>query len=602
MLKTHTCGELSVEHVNERVTLAGWVNRRRDHGGLIFIDLRDRFGLTQVTIDSVVAPAAHAAAADLRNEYVTQISGVVQRRPPGGENPNLSTGMIEVHANEVTVLNPAKNPPFYISSSSDDVDEMLRLKYRYLDLRRPRMIQNLTLRHNIVRFIREFLSNRGFLEIETPILLKSTPEGARDFIVPSRLQPGEFYALPQSPQQLKQLLMVAGIERYFQIARCFRDEDLRADRQPEFTQLDLEMSFVDAGDIQALIEGLLIALHKATSPKTIQTLPFPIITYAESMDKYGIDRPDLRFGQTLFNLTSVVAKSEFAVFKNAVASGGQVKGVVYPGAAHVARREIDELTDMAKRYGAKGLVWLGVTGEPGQDGLYGAEALRSQVTKFLSPEEIRDIVATSGAAVNDLILVVADKPSVVAQSLHNLRLEIGKRANLIDPNVTSFCWVIDFPLLEYNEDDKRWQAVHHPFTSARDNDWNKLEEDPGSVLAKAYDVVMNGWEVGGGSIRIHRSDLQDRLFARIGLTPEQTQAQFGHLLEAFQYGAPPHGGIALGIDRLVALFAETTSIREVIAFPKTAAGTDLMVDSPSPVTEQQLKELHIALRKDQGQV
>ena len=596
MLKTHTCGELNRTHVGKQVTLAGWINRRRDHGGLIFLDLRDRFGITQVTVDSEANAAAHDFAEQARSEFVVQIKGVVQPRPAGQENPNLSTGEIEVVADEVTILNPAKNPPFYIADAAEEVDEALRLKYRYLDLRRPRMVQNLTLRHTIVRFIREYLSKRSFLEIETPILLKSTPEGARDFIVPSRLRPHEFYALPQSPQQLKQLLMVAGIERYFQIARCFRDEDLRADRQLEFTQLDLEMSFVDADDIRALIEGLLIELCQALGAKPIKQTPFPIITYAEAMEKYGIDRPDLRFGLTLFNVSEVVAGSEFGVFKNALASGGQVKGVLYPGGANLARREIDELTDFVKQYGAKGLAWIGVTGVPEADGTYGEAALRSQIAKFLKPTELRDLIATSGAQSGDLILLVADKPAVVAQSLYNLRLEIGKRAKLIDNSTLAFCWVVDFPLLEYNEEDKRWYAVHHPFTTARDQDWAILENDPGRVLAKAYDVVLNGWEMGGGSIRIHRSDLQDRLFAMLGMSKEEAHTQFGHLLEAFQYGAPPHGGIALGIDRVVALFAETTSIRDVIAFPKTAAGTDLMLDTPSPVTDAQLAELHIALR------
>jgi len=597
MMKTHNCGELSLDNVGEQVTLAGWVNRRRDHGGLIFVDLRDRWGLTQVTVDSEVGSEAHETADQVRGEYVIQVRGVVRQRPAGFENPNLATGKIEVAVDHVEILSRAKTPPFYIDGKdSDSVDEALRLKYRYLDLRRARMAGNLVLRHNIVRFIREFISDRDFLEIETPILLKSTPEGARDFVVPSRMHPHKFYALPQSPQQLKQLLMVAGIERYFQIARCFRDEDLRADRQLEFTQLDMEMSFVEASDVRAIIEEMLIELSERVSDKRIQTTPFPVLTYQEAMEKYGVDRPDLRFGQTLFDLSDIVNESEFGVFSNAVAAGGQVRGVVYPGGASLTRREIDGMTDFVRHYGAKGLAWIGVTGEPDSEGYYGPDALRSQIAKFLLPDEIRAVVNAAGAQVGDLILIVADQTSVVDQSLSNLRLEIGQRAGLIDPEVLSFCWIVDFPLLEYNDDDQRWQAVHHPFTSALDEDWEKLESDPGAVLAKAYDVVLNGWEIGGGSIRIHRSELQDRLFAALGLPKAEVDAQFGHLLEAFQYGAPPHGGIALGIDRLVALYADATSIRDVIAFPKTAAGTDLMVDAPSPVTDSQLAELHIDLR------
>lgn len=599
MLKTHNCGQLREQDAGTEVTLAGWINKRRDHGGLIFLDVRDRFGVTQVTVNSEEQAAAHAVAATVRSEFVVQVRGIVQKRPPGFENPDLATGMIEVIAQEMTVLREARTPPFVISASqSDEVDEALRLKYRYLDLRRPKLARNMILRHDLVRFIREFLYERDFLEIETPILLKSTPEGARDFVVPSRIQPGKFYALPQSPQQMKQLLMVAGMERYFQIARCFRDEDLRADRQPEFTQLDLEMSFVDADDVRALIEAMLIELSAKVSQKRIQRQPFPILTYDEAMQKYGIDRPDLRFGLELFDLGPIVAESGFGVFKNAIANGGQVRGVRYPGGASLSRREIDELTELLKPYGARGLAWIGVTGEPDGEGHYTGDSLRSQITKFFSQEEIDRMVAASGAGVGDMILIVADKAEVVNPSLANLRLEIGRRAGLIDPNLLSFCWVTDFPLLEYDEEEGRWFAVHHPFTTARDEDWPRLESDPGSVKAKAYDVVLNGWEIGGGSIRIHTSDRQMRLFKRLGLDEAQVDEQFGHMLEAFEYGAPPHGGIALGIERMVALYADAASIRDVMAFPKTATGTDLMLEAPNVLEEKQLVELHIQVREN----
>ena len=598
MLKSHSCGILRAEDAGKTVTLAGWINRRRDHGGLIFLDVRDRFGITQVTINSENQPDAHAVAATVRSEYVVQIHGTVQKRPAGFENTDLATGEVEVIGDQVVILSEARTPPFVISGGQgEEVDEAVRLKYRYLDLRRPKLAQNIILRHNVVRFIRNYLSNRDFLEIETPILLKSTPEGARDFVVPSRMHAGKFYALPQSPQQMKQLLMVAGMERYFQIARCFRDEDLRADRQPEFTQLDLEMSFIDQADIMELIEPMLIELSSAVSSKRIMQTPFPVITWDDAMAKYGIDRPDIRFGQTLFDVSGLVAESGFAVFKGAVAGGGLVKGVVYPGGAAMSRREIDELTEFIKPYGAKGLAWIGVAGRPDSYGHYTGETLRSQITKFLSQSEIDGIVTASGANQGDLILLVADQPAVTNASLANLRLEIGRRAGLIDPNLLAFCWVVDFPLLEYSEEEKRWSACHHPFTTAQDADWPQLESDPGSVKAKAYDVILNGWEIGGGSIRIHRSDYQMRLFKRLGMNEAEVDEMFGHLLEAFQYGAPPHGGIALGIERVVALYADATSIRDVMAFPKTAMGTDLLLEAPSPISEKQMVELHIAMRE-----
>ena len=623
MLKTHTCGELRASDAGKAVTLSGWVNRRRDHGGLIFLDLRDRFGITQVTVsddpeidlpnaanpsngssnssngsNSRNGAEALEVASQVRSEFVVKVSGAVQKRPQGFENPELETGEIEVIASELEILSEARTPPFVISGGQgNEVDEAVRLKYRYLDLRRPKLAENLRLRHEIVRFIRNYFYDREFLEVETPILLKSTPEGARDFVVPSRIHPGRFYALPQSPQQMKQLLMIAGCERYFQIARCFRDEDLRADRQPEFTQLDLEMSFVEAGDIMALIEEMMIQLSAKISDKPVQQIPFPVMTYDEAMDKYGIDRPDIRFGLQLFEVTDLVRNSRFGVFKNAVAAGGIVKGVLFPQGAELSRKEIDGLIEYVKPYGAKGLAWIGLTGEAGADGTFAAESLRSPIIKFLSEEEIAGIVTAAEAAKGDLILLVADEEGVTNPALANLRLEIGARNNLINSDLLAYCWVVDFPLLEYDREEDRWGAIHHPFTSARDEDWSILEARPGDVKAKAYDIVLNGWEIGGGSIRIHRSDQQMRMFQRLGLSEREVDEQFGHMLEAFQYGAPPHGGIAMGIERVVALFADAQSIREVMAFPKTATGTDLLLEAPSLVEDDQLAELHIAVRE-----
>jgi aspartyl-tRNA synthetase len=598
MLKDHRCGDLRLAHVGQTVTLAGWLHRRRDHGGLVFIDLRDRSGIVQVTVNAERAAAAHAIASQARVEYVLQVRGQVMARPADLRNPQMPTGDVEVLADAVQILNTAKTPPFYINEDVP-VDEVVRLKYRYLDLRRAALQRNIILSDRVVRTIRRFLHDQDFLEIETPILLKSTPEGARDYVVPSRVHPGKFYALPQSPQQLKQLLMVAGFERYFQIARCFRDEDLRADRQPEFTQLDLEMSFVERDDVMGLIESLLIHLvgelsqpgEAGIAGKRMQQIPFPRLTYDEAMARFGNDRPDLRFGLELVDLSDLFAQTEFAVFRNALAAGGQVKAICVPGCAGYSRKQIDELTELVKRYGAAGLAWLAIpetAGEPLE-----AAGVRSSFVKFLSEPEWRSLVERTGAGPGDLVLVVASSPPVVAQALSNLRLELGRRLGLMDDDLYAFCWVTEFPLLEFDDEAQRWTAVHHPFTSARDEDWDRLETEPAAVRAKAYDIILNGWEIGGGSIRIHQRELQNRLFNRLGIDEETQQAQFGQLLDAFEYGAPPHGGIALGMARLVALFAGASNIREVIAFPKTAAGSDLLFGAPSSITGAQLRELHL---------
>ena len=589
MLKTHNCGELRAEHAGQQVTLAGWIHRWREHGGLIFWDLRDRWGITQVTINQDTAPDIHALAREVRSEWVVQVTGTVIRRPPGMENTDLATGAIELEVSALRVLNRAKTPPFYINKNNT-VDEALRMRYRYLDLRRPAMQRNLVLRHNVIRFIRNYLSDRGFIEIETPILFKTTPEGARDYLVPSRVHPGKFYALPQSPQQLKQLLMVAGYERYFQIARCFRDEDQRGDRQPEFTQLDLEMSFVEREDVLDLIEDMFTRLVEEVSDRTLVTKPFPRFSYAEAMRRYGTDKPDLRYGLEIVDLSDLVADAGFRVFAEAVAAGNPVRAICAPGCSSYSRKQLDELETIAKEAGAKGLAWMAVEEDE-------AAAVRSPIAKFFSAEQLQAIIARTGARPGDLLLFAADSEAVVCEVLDTLRREIAHRLGLDDPQKVAFCWIIDFPLFTWNEDEHRWDPSHHLFTAPMWEDVALLESDPGKARGQQYDLACNGYEIAGGSIRIHDRAIQEKIFGLIGLDVDVAKERFGHMLEAFEYGTPPHGGIAPGIDRLVMLLAGQPNIREVIAFPKTQQAADLMAGAPSEAEPGQLAELHIRVVK-----
>ncbi len=584
MYRTTTCGELRTTHVGQQVTLAGWVHRRRDHGGVIFLDLRDRYGITQITINPNLSKETLEAAANVRMEWVVQITGTVQKRPAGMENPKMQTGEVEVIADSIEVLNPAKALPFLVSVENDLPDENTRLRYRYLDLRRERMTRNLVLRHKVVTFMRNFLDQQGFIEIETPILFKATPEGARDYLVPSRVYPGQFYALPQSPQQLKQLLMVAGMDRYFQIARCFRDEDLRGDRQPEFTQLDLEMSFVHRDDVLAIVEALYTKMIPAVAPhKKLLSTPWPKYSHHEVMERYGIDKPDLRFGMELIDVSDIFAKSDFRVFQSALEAGGVVKCIVAPGCADMSRKEVDALTESAKGLGAKGLATLAVTGE----------GLKGSAAKFVKPEEAQALISKVGAKAGDLILFAADARAVVNKVLGGLRLIFRDKLELADPNVMAFAWVVDFPMFAWNEEEKKWDAEHNPFTMPQLDDLPKFETNPAEIRSDAYDMVCNGYEMASGSIRIHRSDIQLKVFQLLGLSGDEIEHKFGHMLEAFEFGAPPHGGMAPGIDRLVMLLADEPNIREVIAFPKNQTGRDVMADAPSEVELKQLKELHI---------
>lgn len=588
MYKTHSCGELRATHTGQKVTIAGWVHRRRDHGGVIFLDLRDRYGLVQVTVNPNASKETLEHVANVRMEWVLQITGNVQRRPEGMTNPKMATGEIEIIAETVEVLNPAKVLPFIISAENDTPDENTRLKYRYLDLRRERMSRNLVLRHKVTKFMRDFLDKQNFIEIETPILFKATPEGARDYLVPSRIYPGQFYALPQSPQQLKQLLMVAGVDRYFQIARCFRDEDLRGDRQPEFTQLDIEMSFVQRDDVLALVEQLYSEMIPSVTPhKKLLSSPWPKFSHHEVVERYGSDKPDLRFGMELIDVSEIFSKSEFKVFQSALESGGVIKCIVAPGCADYSRKEVDALTESAKGFGAKGLATLAVTGE----------GLKGTAAKFVKPEEAEAVQSKANVKEGDLILFAADQRAIVNKVLGGLRLIFRDRLNLADPNLMAFAWVVDFPMFAWNEEEQKWDAEHHPFTMPQLDDLPKFETNPAEILSDAYDMVCNGYEMASGSIRIHRSDIQLKVFQLLGLAGDEIEQKFGHMLEAFEFGAPPHGGMAPGIDRLVMLLADEPNIREVIAFPKNQTGRDVMADAPSEVEPKQLKELHIQVRE-----
>ena len=584
MFKTHTCGELRLSHEGQTVTLAGWVNRRRDHGGVTFIDLRDRFGMVQIVADPETAPEAHEAIQQVRNEWVVQIEGLVHARPDGMKNPDMPTGDIEIEVKKVNVLNKAKTPPFSINKN-EEVDENVRLKYRYLDLRRERMRKNITLRHRMIKFIRDYLDQNGFLEVETPILFKTTPEGARDYLVPSRVHPGMFYALPQSPQQLKQMLMVGGVERYFQIARCFRDEDSRGDRQPEFTQLDMEMSFVERDDVMNLVEDMFTKMvETVVTEKTIYQKPWPRMSYDEAMRRFGKDNPDIRFGMELVDITDISPESGFKVFADTAAKGSLVRGINASGLGDYSRKQIDELTEYVKQHGAKGLAYIAFTS---------AGEMRSSFAKFLTEETLATIKERFEVKDGDLLLFVADTPEIVCETLGRLRVELGDRLGLRDPNVLGFVWVIDFPYAFWDEDRKRWDPAHHLFTTPMPEDLHLIDTDPGKMRGAQYDLVLNNYEVAGGSIRIHDPELQMKIFKLIGLSEEVALDRFGHILEAFEYGVPPHGGIAPGIDRLVMLMASEDTIREVIAFPKNQAARDVMADAPTYVEQEQLDELHI---------
>lgn len=592
MLKSHACGALRAEHANQEVTLAGWVHRRRDQGGLIFIDLRDREGIAQLVINQETVPDVHSKARDVRNEWVIQVRGLVHQRPAGMVNPNLPTGEIEVEVTGIEILNPAKNPPFYINKEEENLDEALRMRYRYLDLRRERMQHNIILRHEVIRFIRNYLAERGFMEIETPFLFKTTPEGARDYLVPSRVHPGKFYALPQSPQQLKQLLMVAGFERYFQVVRCFRDEDQRGDRQPEFTQLDMEMSFIEREDILQLVEGMMTAVVENVTDRELVTKPFVRLGYQEAMERYGSDKPDLRYDLQAIDISEIAGQSGFSVFVDNVAAGKPVKAIRVPDLGAWSNSQLkklhQELEALAKSAGAKGLAYMAIPQDENEE-------VRGPIGKFFPTEVKLALFEKIDAQPGDFLIFISDFPKTVYAVVDTLRRHLAEQLQLIDPKQVAFVWILDFPLFEWNEDEKRWDPSHHLFTSPFPEDIPLLDTDPGKVRGLQYDLACNGYEVAGGSIRIHQRDIQEKIFGLIGLEVEDAKRKFGHMLEAFEYGTPPHGGIAPGIDRLVMLLAGQPNIREVIAFPKTQQAADIMAGAPSEVLPEQLEELHIAI-------
>ncbi|NLL04448.1 MAG: aspartate--tRNA ligase [Clostridiaceae bacterium] len=586
MKRTHRCAELNASNVGQQVTVMGWTHKRRNLGGLIFVDLRDRSGIVQVVFNSELSAEIFEKAESIRTEYVLAVVGEVANRAPEALNPKMATGEIEIIVKELRILSDAETTPFYIEEDSD-VNETLRLKYRYLDLRRPDMQRNLILRHKVAKIARDYYDQNGFLEIETPMLTKSTPEGARDYLVPSRVHPGKFFALPQSPQLFKQLLMVSGYDRYMQIVKCFRDEDLRADRQPEFTQIDLEMSFVNVEDVLEINEGFIKKAFDEVLGIKLQT-PFLRMTYQEAMDRFGSDKPDIRFGLELINMSDIVETCGFKVFSGAVQDGGSVRAINAKGCGKAfSRREIDALVEVVKTYGAKGMAWISVE----------ENEIKSSFAKFLSEEEVKAILDRAKAEPGDLICFVADKNEVVYEALGQLRLEVAKKTNIIDESEFKFLWITEFPLLEYDDEEKRYVAKHHPFTSPMDEDMQYLDTDPGKVRAKAYDIVLNGNEIGGGSIRIHDQTLQSKMFKLLGFTEEQAWDRFGFLLEAFKYGTPPHGGLAFGLDRLVMIMAGRSSIRDVIAFPKVQNASDLMSNAPDIVDDKQINELHIELSK-----